>query len=133
METPKDINKFIGTGITFPILLNSSGRPTIETGSALLESSIKNIIFWPKWSRFFMEKFGSRLEDVLEEPNDSLALSLLNIYVKEAIQDYEKRIIITDVFVERVSDIKIHIHLSYYIRHNKIEETLIFPYYKELN
>jgi phage baseplate assembly protein W len=133
MSTDLNNNKFIGKGVTFPIILNDMGRPNIETGLPLLESSLKMLIFWPKFTRFFLEKFGSRLEDVLEEPNDDLTVSLLQLFLKEAIQDYEKRIIISNVNIERVSSIKVNIAIRFYIRSTKIEETLIFPYYKELN
>lgn len=126
-------NKFIGSGYIFPIVLNSFGRPEPLSDVRLIYASLRTLFYWPKNTRFFIESFGCRIEDLLEEPNDSIARSLLNTFIKEAVQDYEKRIIVNTVTVKAVSPIKIEITVKFYLRNSKIEETFIFPYYKELN
>ena len=126
-------NKFIGTGYTFPIKLNSQGRPDIESGVKILYSSINLLLSWTKGRRFFKEGFGSLIDRVLEEPNDSISNRLLVIYVKEALQDYEKRIIINNVKVEKVDYIRSNVLISFSITDTKEEETMIYPYYKEIS
>lgn len=123
-------NIFIGSGIIFPIELNESGRPDWVDDIRLIKASIQNILYWPSNTRFFNEKFGSRINELIEEPNDSIAKSLLNTFVKEAIANYEKRVTISKVDIISADDFTVNIRLRFYLRNTKIEETMIFPYYK---
>jgi len=123
-------NKFIGSGIIFPIELNNMGRPDYVSDIRLILSSIKNILYWPKNTRFFNENFGARIPELLEEPNDGVARSLLRTFVEEAIATYEKRIIIKDITVHSYDDTKVNLKMTFSLRTSKIEETFIFPYYK---
>lgn len=125
-------NKFIGSGITFPIELNEFGRPNWVNDIRLIESSIKMILYWPQNTRFFNENFGARIPELIEEPNDGVARSLLNTFVKESLEKHEKRIIVTKVTIISYDDTKVNISLSYTVRNTKIEETFIFPYYKNI-
>jgi len=125
-------NKFIGSGIIFPITLNASGRPDFVNDVRLLNSSIKNILYWPKNHRFFNENFGSRIEELIEEPNDGVSFSLLRTFIAEALADYEKRIIVKSVSIQSYDYTKVNVKVTYSIRTTKLEETLIFPYYKNL-
>ena len=52
------INKFIGSGLIFPIELNEHGRPDTVNDIRLIRSSILNIINWPTRIRFFNEKIN---------------------------------------------------------------------------
>lgn len=126
-------DKFIGTGYSFPIMINSQGRPSIVRGLDLIKSSINLLLGWPKGQRFFKEDFGSLIDRVLEEPNDSITRTMLITYVKEAIQDYEKRIIVNKVTIENVNYTTCHIIIDYVVRNSKVEDTLIYPYYKEIS
>lgn len=132
METNNQ-SKFIGSGIIFPITLNSMGRPDYVNDIRLIEASLKNIFYWPKNTRFFIENFGCRIDDLLEEPNDSIARSLLNTFIKEAVNNWEKRITVNTVNIVEVDYKTVSISIQYRLRNSKIEETFIFPYYKELN
>lgn len=126
-------NQFIGSGYIFPIILNENGRPDSVDDIRLIEASLKTIFTWPKYNRFFVENFGSRINELLEEPNDGIARSLLVTFIKEAVDEYEKRIKVRSVDIVNVTYISVDIRVRYYIRNSKIEETFIFPYYKELN
>lgn len=123
-------NKFIGSGIVFPIALNANGRPDFTNNIDLIISSIKMILFWPVNQRSFNERFGSRIEELIEEPNDGVAKSLLKIFINEALYQYEKRVVVNSVKVVSYDLVKVNIELSISIRNTRIEETFIFPYYK---
>lgn len=125
-------NKFIGSGMVFPITLNTEGRPNIVKDTTLIQSSIKIILNWAVRTRFFNELFGSRIEEVLEEPDDSVSQSLLKFFIQESLGRWEKRIVINNIEISNSEPSKIDARLFYNIRNTKIEETLIFPFYKNI-
>lgn len=124
-------NKFIGSGILFPIEINPSGRPDYVSDNRLIISSIYQILSWPKNNRYFNENFGCRIEELLEEPNDGVSNTLLRAFIVEALSTYEKRIVLQSVTVVNYDYSKVNIKLTYTITNTKVEESMIFPYYKE--
>lgn len=128
------MEKFIGSGITFPIQLTEDGRPPIDRGVKLINSSIMAIINWPYAHRFFNEKFGCRINELLEEPNDDIAKVLVGHFIVDALRLWEKRILINNSGIEIVGydSKKVDIRISYRINATKTEETFIFPFYKEI-
>lgn len=125
-------NQFIGKGITFPIVVNSTGGVDIGEGNDLLQASIKTILYWPKTHRFFNQHFGSRIFEVIEEPNDIISKTLVRNYIFDALNKWEKRIIIKDVKFLEATETTINLELRYIIRSTRKEETMIFPFYKEI-
>ena len=127
-------NKFIGSGIKFPIELNSFGRPDTHNDITLIHSSILNIINWPTRVRFFNEKFGCRIEECLEEPDDSISISLIKHFIAESLSIWEKRIELlpSDIKILNSTPSVINVQIRFFIRNTKIEETFIFPFYKEI-
>ena len=127
-------SKFIGAGLIFPIEIDAKGRAITSDGFELLRSSIIHILSWPKNTRWFNERFGVRLWEVLEEPNDVIGISLVRTFIIEAIKLWEPRVELLDIVVitDTASLQKIEIELTYRIRNSKTEDTFIFPFYKEL-
>jgi phage baseplate assembly protein W len=125
-------NKFIGSGITFPIQLNADGRPDFVNDMSLIISSIKTILYWPIYTRFFNENFGCRLEELIDEPHDGIAKSLLRTFIEESLYRYEKRINVNSVKVTSHDLYTVYVEIKITLRNSKIEETFIFPYYKNL-
>ncbi len=127
--------KFLGSGLAFPLLLDDSGKVVVSTGIDLIKSSIYNIINWPYKHRFFLEEYGCRIEELLEEPNDNISFNLARRYITDALNDWEKRISIipSDIAVERVDDKAVYLKLKYTIVSTKKEETFIYPFYKQIN
>lgn len=127
-------NIFIGSGIIFPIELNSEGRPTVHNDMDLVISSVKNILYWVKRTRFFNQSFGSRVHEIIEEPDDSVTKSLLRQFIVDAITDWDKRVDISHSDVEITSnrDGKVKAILKIRIRNTDIEDTFIFPFYNNI-
>ena len=64
------------TGLAFPLVL-TIGKHTLVSGADLIQASIKIIIAWPLFVRFCEGNFGSRIHEVLEEPNDDILINLI--------------------------------------------------------
>lgn len=123
------ISQFVGSGIVFPLNTDENGKPRITTGFELVEASLKTILSWHRGTRFMLGEFGSRIEEVLEEPNDDIAYALVKEYTVQAISLFEKRVELLDlVILERNAHI-LKVQLDYKIKNTNLQNTLIFPYY----
>jgi len=126
-------NKFIGSGIIFPIELNQYGRPDIISNNALIKASLNMILKWRIRTRYFNELFGSRIEDILEEPDDSIAKALLTLFINESIIKWEKRVDVHRIDLVDAGENRIDARLFYRIKNTKDEDIMIFPFYKNIN
>jgi uncharacterized protein len=121
---------YLGKGIIFPIELTPQGLPIIRSGPDLIKSSIKMILMWPVRQRIFLGEFGSRIDELLEEPNDDLLKGLVEFFIVDALRTWEKRIDVLDVSVERLAPETIDVEIRYRIKTNQLEDILTFPLYR---
>lgn len=126
------LDTFLGKGLIFPITLTSSGRPPIEGGFPLIESSIKTILSWAIGTRYYLGEFGSKLEQLLQEPNDDIIKALVKHFTVDVISQWEKRIELLEVTLTNKDDQTIFIFIKYKIKNTKLENSFIFPYYSQL-
>lgn len=127
------LESFIGRGLVFPIKIDKEGRPTAETGFPLIRASILHILHWPMAHRYFNERFGSRLEECLEEPLDNITVTIIKHFIREALGKWERRLKITQITVTQESDTAaIYIKLVYRVSSTKQTDTFIFPFYKNI-
>lgn len=131
LYTDTQYKKFVGQGITFPIVLNN-GRAQVFTGVELIRSSIKIILSWETGNRFFLAEFASRLESLLFEPNDFLLKALLQRFVIEALDNWEARIELLQSSVEKVNNEKVSITMTYRILTTNTVDTFTFPFYDKI-
>lgn len=83
-------------GLTFPLQL-TNGKPELSEVKPLIGASLVNIVCWERGTFPFRPNFGSRLHEVLHEPNSAVADTLANIFIKEAVSSYEQRVRILDI------------------------------------
>lgn len=125
------IQNFIGNGITLPLEL-VSGRPPLKTGFDLIKSSIKMILDWSFGSRPFLSEFGSRLNELLEEPNDDILQNVAQVFVKDAISTWEKRIELISADISRNNDTTLSITLVYRVVNSNVVDSYIYPFYSKI-
>ena len=127
----KPVQDFIGSGIVFPLELQD-GRAVIKTGFDLIRASIKNIVHWPEGQRFFLAEFGSRIERLIEEPNDSVLKQIIYTFIVDPINRWEARIVLVDATIVDVDFSKVNISLRYRIINSQSEHSFIFPFYRQI-
>lgn len=127
----RPIQDFIGSGIIFPIQLQN-GRAVIQSGFELIRASIKTIVQWPEGQRFMLAEFGSRIERLLEEPNDETLKQIIYTFIVDPINQWEKRIALTSATITDVSSEKVNISLRYRILNSQTEDSFIFPFYRQI-
>lgn len=93
-------------------------------------ASIIHILNTPIGTRVRKPEFGSRLMDLVFEPNDDLLVGLARIYIAEALAKWEPRIevIETEVYRDSTDDHKLTCRLTYRIKSDAIEERRSFRF-----
>lgn len=109
----------IGVGAIFPIELkeNDQGQTgwyPIYGDSKLIEENIKALLLYEIGQRLRQEDFGTRLIEVLEEPNTSALSFLIREYLMQALNKYESRVQVTKISSIRLNQ-KLHILLEFRI------------------
>lgn len=109
----------IGVGAIFPIELkeNDQGQTgwyPVYGDSKLIEENIKALLLYEIGQRLRQEDFGTRLIEVLEEPNTSALSFLIREYLMQALNKYESRVQIIKISSIRLNQ-KLHILLEFRI------------------
>jgi len=115
-------------GLVFPLEL-TSGKHTLAEGVDLIESSLRMIISWPLFTREYVDDFGSRIHQVLEDQNDDVLIMLLKRFVVDSIAKWEKRIELKSISLERPEYHKLIMDLTYLIKDINIEDTFRYDFY----
>jgi len=121
-------NKLVGYGIVFPIKINGKGSVDIVSDKELIEASIKNILFWPKNHRFFKKIYGSRIFELLEEPNDNISKALIRIFIFDALKEFEPRISISNISTLKSNKNSMNIEIIYTIKNTNEKNIMVFPF-----
>lgn len=125
-------NKFIGQGYTFPIVLNAFGRPDIKGGKDLIEASMRDILAWSLGTKFFLGQYGGKLEQLLQEPNDTVLQVLVKTFTVDLINQWEKRVENLDAELDIKGEGVLFISISYKITNTQVTGSFIYPYYSQL-
>ena len=115
-------------GLVFPLEL-SSGRHVIAEGDDLIKSSIRIILAWPLNTRDYIDDFGSRIHEALEDQNDEVLVTLVKKFIIDAITKWEKRIELKKMTFERPDNERLIVDLLYIEKNVNIEDTLKYTFY----
>ena len=92
----------LGRGMRFPSIFNiSTGRTAVIEEEEKVRQSLRTILSTRKGSLGFVPDFGSDLYKIIFEPSDVVFEDLAEVYIREAIETWEPRVVIREVIVER--------------------------------
>lgn len=87
------------------------------TDAKAINNAIKNILFTPKGSMPGKPTFGSDLFKLIFSPLDHITKDLAKRYIREALRDWEKRIIIRKIDIKDIPEYnRLIINLEYVYR-----------------
>jgi phage baseplate assembly protein W len=115
-------------GLIFPLEL-SNGKHVVREGEDLIKSSIKSILSWPIYNREYVDDFGSRISEAIEDQNDAVLSSLLKRFVIDPISKWEKRISLKSLEFDRPDYTKLVVNMTYIIRDINIEDSYTYTIY----
>lgn len=132
---------FLGKGLRFPFAFaKRSGGAQVSTVTSMdhahIHESILQILGTRPGERFMNSEFGSRLNDLVFEPNDSVLKGLIRHYIIDAIERWEKRVYLTDVSFdespEATDSNTLYIRISYRVIDTQVEGNLVYPFCRDI-
>lgn len=123
--------KYLGSGIRFPITLER-GKVVYTDDTSLINQSVHIILSTPVRNRIFVPEFGSRLSELVFEPNDEVLEDLLTFFINEALENWEKRIKLLKVQYTRSQEDKTDCTITYRVLSSNQVDSTVFPFYKKI-
>lgn len=130
--------EFLGKGLKFPFTFQKrSGGAQISTATssdhAHIHESIRQILGTRKGERFMRPEFGTRLNELVFEPNEDLLFGLIRHEVKEALEEWEPRIIVRDVEIstDQSNEHLVLVNIRYRLISSQVEGNMVYPFYRE--
>lgn len=124
---------YIGAGFGFPLQVNVQGGLQLSTGTPNLEESIVIILRTDLGERVYRPNFGSRLSELVFEPMNVQTLMLIRLYVEQALEMWEPRIILKEVLADP-DPIRgrVDIEIVYQPKNSLDTRSLVYPFYLAL-
>ncbi|NMG10094.1 GPW/gp25 family protein [Brasilonema sp. UFV-L1] len=121
---------YLGTGWAFPLSLNLQGGIQLSSEEQKVKESIWIILRTGVGERVYRPNFGSRLSELAFAPLNSDTLIRIRIYVLEALEVWEPRIIVDQVLTEPdpVRG-KIDIIINYRLKDYFDVNSFVYPFY----
>lgn len=124
--------EYLGQGWAFPLRVDGRGQMALATGYTDIEQSIRIILGTMPGERVMRPEFGCRAWELVFAPNNATTRSLLEHYVRQALEFWEPRIklLAVDVADEPGSlgaGLSVHIKWTPKDRHDP--RSLVYPFY----
>lgn len=127
--------RVIGKGLSYPFTFSSRGKSkqlSVEGGVERVNQAIHQILSTRPGERMMLPRFGSRLPELVFEPEDELLYDLLYLHTVEALQEWEKRIEINNVLIipseQMVNNNTVGIMIEYSIRGSHVRGSYVYPF-----
>ena len=130
--------EILGIGWQFPFYISGRrggpediGGVSIDEGRILVRQSIMQILGTRIGERVMRRDFGSRIYDLVFEPNDPLIDVQVEHYVRVAIERWEPRVLVGPVTINRDQRLEgvLLIEVTYEIIQFATIDSLVFPWY----
>jgi uncharacterized protein len=128
MSTPAD---FLGKGFRFPLGVDPGGGIALSSGASDVDKAIRVILMTAPGERVMRPQFGCRIWDLLFEPVNANTMGLMAAAVRDALAQWEPRIVVDDVVVEPDARDASHvrIRIDYRLRVTNDRRNLVYPFY----
>ena len=120
----------VGRAITFPVLLDN-GSPVLATGNDVIKQSISDILGTDA-PTFFYGEFKSRLNMLMFEQDDEVLVSLLRLFIFEALDTFEQRIKLLKIEFELNDEGGVLCNLFYRLIGDTKVNSFVYPFYRKL-
>jgi phage baseplate assembly protein W len=124
-------SSFIGRGFMWPLDVDHTGAIALSSGVPDLDRSIEIVLMTAPGERLMRPQFGCRIWDLLFEPVTGNLLGLIAEAVREALAQWEPRIVVEDVRPEPDPDNQalVRIQVTYRVRASNDRRNLVYPFY----
>jgi len=128
MATSEDI---LGRGVRFPFRPGAGGGFSLVAGEDNVAQSIRMILSTALGERQMRFTFGSALPQLIFQPISSSTLVEIEESARQALRDWERRIIVRTVSAEPDPDVesKVILTINYDIPRTNARGNLVFPFF----
>jgi uncharacterized protein len=121
---------FLGTGWAFPLGVSLQGNLQVSFAEGNIEESIGIILGTKLGERVYRPEFGSRLSELVFAPMNTQTLLLIRIYIQEALEMWEPRIVIDGIYTEP-DPLKgrVDITIRYHPKDTHDTRSMVYPFY----
>lgn len=123
--------RFLGTGWSFPLQPDTTGRLLYVSDEEAVSQSIEVILGTAPGERQMRPEFGCGIHELVGETNTAALRGMVREKVREALIRWEPRIDVLDVLVESpdVYKNRIDIRIDYRVRSNNALFNLVYPFF----
>jgi hypothetical protein len=121
---------YLGTGWSFPLEVNVQGNLQFSAAERNIEQSIGIILGTKLGERVYRPNFGSRLSELVFAPMNTQTLLLIRLYIQEALEMWEPRIVIDGIYTEP-DPLKgrVDVTIQYHPKDSHDYRSLVYPFY----
>lgn len=125
------MTEILGSGLAFPLQVDHRGGLALAHGDEDIEQAIGVILSTVPGERPMRPEFGCRIHDYVFAPTDGTTANAIGAEVRAALQRWEPRIDVEDVFVnfDAADTTTLYIDIRYAIRATNDRRNLVFPFY----
>src|SRR3954452_19891144 len=122
---------FVGRGISFPMRVDQSGAIAMTHGGPDIDGSLRMVLTTAPGERLMRPQFGCRIWDLLFEPVTGNLLGLIAEAGREALAQWEPRIVVDNVSPAPDPDnhALVRIDVAYRVRSTNDRRNLVYPFY----
>ena len=122
---------FLGRGVVFPLLPDAGGALRYVDGDAEVAQSLRLLLMTAAGERLMRSAFGTQAPRLVFAPGSETNRQLLETSVRDAIRDYEPRVVVQDVVVSEhpLAPERVDIEVTYTVRRTNTRDSIVFPFY----
>jgi phage baseplate assembly protein W len=122
---------FLGRGVAFPFLPDAGGTLRYVDGDPEVAQSLRLLLMTAAGERVMRSQFGTEAPRLVFAPGSETNKNLLESSIRDAVRDYEPRVVLDDVVVSEqpMSPERVDIEVTYTVRRTNTRDSIVFPYY----
>lgn len=114
-------------GMAFPFRIEpATGRVAMASGGEKVRQDVRIILGTRRGERPMLRDFGTRLPSLVNDPNDDVLAELLQIEAREALIQWEPRILVTNMVVSQAEG-EARLVLNYVLTGEPVANQMILP------
>jgi phage baseplate assembly protein W len=125
------MSDFRGSGWTFPILPDAGGALRLVDGDANVAQSLRLLLSTAAGERVMRPGFGTDVPGLVSAPGSPANLRLLETRIREAVRDWEPRVILDDVTAaaDPEEPEQVSVEVAWTVRRTNTRMSTVFPFY----
>lgn len=121
---------YLGQSLRFPLQVNPQGNIDLSAEEQNIRESIYIILLTQWGERVYRPNFGCRLSELIFAPINSQTLMLMRIYVQEALDMWEPRIVVDEVLADPdLAQGRVDLTINYRLQTSYERRSVVFPFY----